>query len=65
MSDTEISQLPADQVAEVKGLISASFAETVPPAAAELLLPRSRFRALDWESMKQSGEKFAGKTWAN
>lgn len=63
MTDTEISQLPADRVAEVKGLISASFTETVPPAAADLLLPRSYFRMLDWKSMKLSGDKFAEKTW--
>lgn len=47
----------------MKELISAAFTETVPPAAADLLLPKSYFRPLDWASMKGSGEKFAGKTW--
>ena len=48
---------------EIKELILASFSETVPPALADLLLPKSYFRPLDWESMKRSGEKFAGRTW--
>lgn len=63
MTDTETCQLPADRVAEVKELILSAFPETVLPAAADLTLPKSYFRALDWESMKQSGERFAGKTW--
>lgn len=63
MTDTETYQLPADQVEEVKELILAAFPETVPPAATDLLLPKSYFRMLDWKSMKLSGEKFTGKTW--
>ncbi len=63
MIDTEIYQLPADRVAEVRGLILAAFTETVPPAAADLLLPKSYFRPLDWASMKRSGGKFEGKAW--
>jgi len=41
----------------------AAFPETVPPAAADLLLPKSYFRPMDYESMNQSGEKFDGKIW--
>jgi len=63
MENTDTQPLPPERVVEIKELILASFSETVPPALADLLLPKSYFRPLDWESMKRSGEKFAGRTW--
>ena len=63
MENTDAQPLPLERVAEIKELILASFSETVPPALADLLLPKSYFRPLDWASMKRSGEKFAGKKW--
>lgn len=63
MGNTDERPFPPERAAEVKALILAAFPETVPPAATELLLPKSYFRALDWASMDKAGEKFSGKTW--
>lgn len=63
MADKETDQLPAERAAETRELVLAAFPDAVPPAAAELLLAKSYFREMDWASMKQAEEKFAGRTW--
>lgn len=65
MGNTDEQPLPPERAAEVKELILAAFKETVPPEAADLLLPKNYFpaRDKDQEEMRQAGERFAGKTW--